>query len=73
MDTNIWLSSLWQRAAQESNRNGCDGVCGHGPGCGAAGTVKAGYAYTLGPAGDRLSVVELSGPPLPMVTTISTG
>jgi RHS repeat-associated protein len=37
-------------------------VCGaSATGCGPAGTVKASYAYTLGPAGNRTKVVELSG------------
>src|SRR6185312_2331891 len=37
-------------------------LCGTGaPGCGPANTPIASYAYTLGPAGNRLSVAELSG------------
>ena len=36
-------------------------VCGaSASGCGAAGTVLRSYAYTLGPAGNRTSVAELS-------------
>ena len=35
--------------------------CGTGPGCGVPGTPVASYAYILGLAGNRLSVVELSG------------
>lgn len=36
----------------------CDGTAS---GCAAPGTQLASYAYTLGPAGNRLSVAELSG------------
>jgi len=36
-------------------------TCAAGTGCGAPGTPIASYAYTLGPAGNRLSVAELSG------------
>ncbi len=37
-------------------------VCGTtAPGCGTAGAAIASYTYTLGAAGNRLSVVELSG------------
>lgn len=37
-------------------------LCGTGaPGCGPANTPVRNYAYTLGPAGNRLSVAELSG------------
>jgi RHS repeat-associated protein len=36
-------------------------TCVTGTGCGAPGTPLASYAYTLGPAGNRLSVAELSG------------
>ena len=36
-------------------------TCATGTGCGAPGTALATYAYTLGPAGNRLSVAELSG------------
>jgi RHS repeat-associated protein len=36
-------------------------TCATGTGCGAPGTAIASYAYTLGPAGNRLSVAELSG------------
>ena len=36
-------------------------VCGTQTGCGAPGTAVASYAYTLGAAGNRLSVTELSG------------
>jgi RHS repeat-associated protein len=35
--------------------------CASGTGCGAPGAPIASYAYTLGPAGNRLSVAELSG------------
>src|SRR6185295_14742776 len=35
--------------------------CGTSAGCGVPGTAIAGYGYTLGPAGNRLSVAELSG------------
>ena len=35
--------------------------CGSGAGCGVPGTPLASYAYTLGAAGNRLSVAELSG------------
>jgi RHS repeat-associated protein len=34
---------------------------GAGPACGAPGSVISSYAYTLGPAGNRLSVTEASG------------
>src|SRR6516165_2875777 len=38
-------------------------VCGSAaaPGCGSPGTAISSYAYTLGAAGNRLSVAELSG------------
>ncbi len=37
-------------------------VCGTvGPGCGTPGTLIASFTYTLGAAGNRLSVVELNG------------
>jgi RHS repeat-associated protein len=36
-------------------------TCGTGSGCGTPGTAISSYAYTLGPAGHRLSVAELSG------------
>jgi RHS repeat-associated protein len=36
-------------------------TCATGTGCGAPGTALASYAYTLGAAGNRLSVAELSG------------
>ena len=36
-------------------------TCATGTGCGALGTTLASYAYTLGPAGNRQSVAELSG------------
>jgi RHS repeat-associated protein len=36
-------------------------TCATGTGCGVPGTALASYAYTLGPAGNRLSVSELSG------------
>ena len=36
-------------------------TCATGTGCGAPGTALASYGYTLGPAGNRLSVAELSG------------
>jgi hypothetical protein len=37
-------------------------TCGaSAPGCGAAGTALRSYAYTLGAAGNRLSVAELNG------------
>lgn len=36
-------------------------TCATGTGCGTPGTAIASYAYTLGPAGNRLSVAELSG------------
>jgi len=35
--------------------------CGTSAGCGVPGTAIAGYGYTLGAAGNRLSVAELSG------------
>jgi RHS repeat-associated protein len=35
--------------------------CGTGAGCGVPGTAIASYGYTLGAAGNRLSVSELSG------------
>lgn len=35
--------------------------CGSSPGCGAPGVPVASYAYTLSPAGNRVSVAELSG------------
>jgi RHS repeat-associated protein len=36
-------------------------ICAAGTGCGAPGTPLASYAYTLGPAGNRLTVAELGG------------
>src|SRR6185437_10570777 len=36
-------------------------LCATGTGCGAPGTALASYTYSLGPAGHRLSVAELSG------------
>jgi RHS repeat-associated protein len=36
-------------------------TCASGTGCGAAGTAISSYGYTLGAAGNRLSVAELSG------------
>ena len=36
-------------------------TCAGGAGCGAPGTAISSYAYTLGPAGTRLSVTELGG------------
>ena len=36
-------------------------TCATGAGCGTPGTIIASYAYTIGPAGNRLSVAELSG------------
>jgi RHS repeat-associated protein len=36
-------------------------TCVSGTGCGAPGTAISSYTYTLGPAGNRLSVAELSG------------
>jgi len=36
-------------------------TCSSGTGCGAPGTALASYSYTLGSAGNRLSVAELSG------------
>ena len=37
------------------------GTCDSGAGCGAPGTAISSYTYTLGPAGNRLSVAELTG------------
>ena len=37
------------------------GLCTTGSGCGSPGAQLASYTYTLGPAGNRLSVSELSG------------
>lgn len=37
------------------------GICDSGTGCGTPGTSVSSYLYTLGPAGNRLSVAELSG------------
>jgi len=36
-------------------------TCATGTGCGTPGTAISSYAYTLGAAGNRLSVTELSG------------